>query len=101
MGHFTPWHLGSVNIVLRSIGAESAGRLPRSTALSSSSQMKEARRQLAREGFTVTKTRGGHWRFEHPDMDGPVFAADTPSDLRGLKNLRATLRRKMRTASVH
>ncbi len=65
--------------------------------MSASSQMKEARRRLGRCGFSMTKTRGGHWRFEHPDMDGPVFAPDTPSDHRGIKNLRAMLRRKMRS----
>ena len=63
--------------------------------------MKEARRQLARQGFTATKTRGGHWRFEHPDMEGPVFAPDTPSDHRGMKNLFAMLRRKMRSTVCH
>jgi predicted RNA binding protein YcfA (HicA-like mRNA interferase family) len=66
-----------------------------------SNQMKEARRQLERAGFIATKTRGGHWRFEHPNMDGPVFAPDTPSDHRGLKNLHATLRRKMRLSNTH
>jgi predicted RNA binding protein YcfA (HicA-like mRNA interferase family) len=65
------------------------------------SQMKETRRLLERQGFTATKTRGGHWRFEHPRMDGPVFAPDTPSDHRGLKNLFATLRRKMRSSIIH
>lgn len=69
--------------------------------MSASNQMKEVRRDLARQGFTATKTRRGHWRFEHPDMDGPVFAPDTPSDHRGLKNLYAMLRRKMRTVTVH
>lgn len=67
--------------------------------MTSSSRMKEIRRALAREGFTATKTRGGHWRFEHPQMDGPVFAPDTPSDGRGVKNLRAMLRRKLRAAN--
>jgi predicted RNA binding protein YcfA (HicA-like mRNA interferase family) len=52
----------------------------------SNSEMRESRRRLKRLGFTATKTRGGHWRFEHPDMDGPVFAPDTPSDSRGIKN---------------
>jgi predicted RNA binding protein YcfA (HicA-like mRNA interferase family) len=59
--------------------------------------MKEVRRQLERQGFDVRKTPGGHWRLEHPDMDGPVFAPDTPSDRRGMKNLHAMLRRKMRS----
>jgi predicted RNA binding protein YcfA (HicA-like mRNA interferase family) len=63
--------------------------------MSASGQMKEIRRQIERQGFSATKTRGGHWRFSHPDMVGPVFAPDTPSDHRGIKNLYATLRRKM------
>lgn len=67
--------------------------------MSSSSQMREVRRALARSGFTATKTRGGHWRFEHPRMSGPVFAPDTPSDHRGIKNLMALLRRKIRAAN--
>ncbi|WOJ88421.1 hypothetical protein RZS28_11320 [Methylocapsa polymorpha] len=69
--------------------------------MSASSQMKEARRQLERQGFVATKTRGGHWRFDHPAMDGPVFAPDTPSDHRGMKNLFATLRRKMQPSVNH
>lgn len=63
--------------------------------------MKEARRELERQGFRATKTRGGHWPFEHRNMDGPVFAPDTPSDHRGLKNFYALLRRKLRTPSLH
>jgi predicted RNA binding protein YcfA (HicA-like mRNA interferase family) len=65
--------------------------------LSASNEMKEIRRQLGRRGFSMTKTHGGHWRFEHPDMDGPVFAPDTPSDHRGVRNLHALLRRKVRS----
>ena len=65
--------------------------------LSASNQMKEARRELERQGFIASKTNGGHWRFDHPHMDGPVFAPSTPSDHRGLKNLQATLRRKMKS----
>lgn len=68
--------------------------------MSASNQMKEARRQLERHGFTATKTRGGHWRFEHPGVGGPVFAPATPSDHRALKNLQALLRRKMRTLAA-
>lgn len=67
--------------------------------MSSSSEMKKVRRALERDGFTAVKTRGGHWRFEHPQMCGPVFAADTPSDHRGIKNLMSELRRKLRPAN--
>ncbi|MDX8457857.1 hypothetical protein [Mesorhizobium humile] len=68
--------------------------------MAASSQMKEARRLLERQGFIANKTRGGHWRIEHPNMDGPVFAPDTPSDHRGMKNLFATIRRKMRSSII-
>lgn len=67
--------------------------------MSASSQMKEVRRDLQRRGFSITKTRGGHWRIEHPDMPGPVFAPDTPSDHRGIRNLMAMLRRKLSAAN--
>jgi predicted RNA binding protein YcfA (HicA-like mRNA interferase family) len=73
------------------------GHLLRRIVLSASSHMKEVRRELERQGFVATKTRGGHWRFDHPNMFGPVFAPDTPSDHRAIKNLFATLRRKMRS----
>ena len=51
-------------------GCLALGRWPRSMLLSASSQMKEARRRLERQGFIVTKTHGGHWRFSHSEMDG-------------------------------
>jgi predicted RNA binding protein YcfA (HicA-like mRNA interferase family) len=66
----------------------------------SKNEMKGSRRQLTRLGFSATRTRGGHWRFEHPDMDGPVFAPDTPSDRRGIKNFYAMMLRKMRPAAA-
>ena len=86
-----------VNHVLRSRWSRAAWPPTNGAVqMSASQQMKEARRDLERQGFTATKTRGGHWRFEHSDMDGPVFAADTPSDYRAIKNLYAMLRRKTR-----
>jgi predicted RNA binding protein YcfA (HicA-like mRNA interferase family) len=92
----SPWHLGSSTTCCGRGGCVPSGRRPRRTILSATTQMKETRRELERQGFTATKTRGGHWRFEHPDMDGPVYAPDTPSDHRAIKNLQAMLRRKMR-----
>ncbi len=85
------------NRLLRSRTQCAVDRLLRRMNLSASSHMKEVRRELQRQGFVATKTRGGHWRFEHPNMYGPVFAPDTPSDHRAIKNLFATLRRKMRS----
>ena len=67
--------------------------------MSNNSEMRESRRQLRRLGFTATKTRGGHWRFEHPAMEGPVFAPDTPSDRRGIKNFYAMMQRKMKPST--
>ena len=64
--------------------------------MSRSNALKALRRKLQRAGFSVTKTRGGHWRFEHPNMLGPVFGSDTPSDNRSIKNLLAEIRRRMR-----
>jgi len=60
-----------------------------------SSQMKAFLRQLESQGFSASKTRGGHWRLQHPNLNGPVFAPDTPSDHRSIKNTQAILRRKM------
>lgn len=88
-----------VNHVLRSGKLCAVDRQPRSIRMSLSSEMKKVRRALEREGFTAIKTRGGHWRFEHPQMCGPVFAPDTPSDHRGIKNLMSLLRRKQRPAN--
>jgi predicted RNA binding protein YcfA (HicA-like mRNA interferase family) len=89
-----PRHL---NRLLRPRSAVRRWPPAKENGMSSSNRMKEARRELERRGFTATKTRGGHWRFEHPDMPGPVFAPDAPSDRRGIKNLHALLRRKMRS----
>lgn len=63
------------------------------------SHIEDVRRALLRDGFTASKTNGGHWRFEHPNMVGPVFAPSTPSDHRAVKNMMALIRRKMRATS--
>jgi predicted RNA binding protein YcfA (HicA-like mRNA interferase family) len=56
-------------------------------------------RDLEREGFTATRTSGGHLRFQHPAISGCVFGPSTPSDQRGVKNLLAMLKRKLRAAN--
>jgi predicted RNA binding protein YcfA (HicA-like mRNA interferase family) len=67
--------------------------------MSGSSKMKELLRALEREGFSASRTKGGHVRVIHPAMDGCVFGPSTPSDHRGVKNLLATLKRKLRAAN--
>ncbi len=64
--------------------------------MSASTEMKKVRRRLERLGFIATKTRSGHWKFGHPNMEGVVFAAGTPSDHRAIKNFLAELQRKTR-----
>lgn len=53
-------------------------------------------RSLRKQGFTVVQTRGGHLEVFAPgsDLDGRADAtfAGTPSDHRGLDNMRAVLR---------
>lgn len=51
--------------------------------------------KAAREqGWRVERTRSGHWRFVPQDPSKPiVHAAGTPSDVRGIRNLLADLRR--------
>jgi len=64
--------------------------------MSSNTRMAEVCRRLEREGFTISRTGGGHLRFQHPEMNGPVFAPSTPSDQRSIANLYALVRRKIR-----
>ena len=44
-------------------------------------------------GWSVTYTGAGHYRWVPPNGKGLVFSQSTPGDRRGLKNLRAALRR--------
>ena len=56
-------------------------------------------RELERDGFPATRTAGGHLRVRHPLISGCVFGPSTPSDRRGIKNLVATLKRRLRSAN--
>lgn len=67
--------------------------------MSAHSMMTKLLRELERDGFTAKRTSGRHLRFEHPAISGCVFGPSTPSDHRGVKNLLATLRRKLRAAN--
>jgi hypothetical protein len=62
----------------------------------SRNEMTKARRRFRRDGFVVTQTKRGHWRFQHPRMRGSVFAASTPSCPFAVKNLQADIKRKMK-----
>jgi len=67
--------------------------------MSAHTTMTKLTRDLERDGFTITRTAGGHLRFSHPAIAGCVFGPSTPSDRRGVRNLLATLRRKLRAAN--
>jgi predicted RNA binding protein YcfA (HicA-like mRNA interferase family) len=68
-------------------------------SMSAHSDMTKLVRALEREGFIVTRTRKGHFRFQHPTVGGCVIGPGTPSDHRGVKNLLAHLKRKLRAAN--
>jgi hypothetical protein len=53
-------------------------------------------RELRSEGFTVEITGNCHLKITHPNMDGPVFSGSSPSCQRANKNLKATIKRKMK-----
>ena len=44
-------------------------------------------------GWTVTKTRAGHFRFQAPDGVGLYFAPSTPSEYNSVKNTVSDLRK--------
>lgn len=67
--------------------------------MSAHTTMTKLLRDLERDGFRATRTAGGHLRFSHPAISGCVFGPSTPSDHRGVKNLLATLKRKLRVAN--
>lgn len=47
------------------------------------------------QGWTVTRTSKGHWRFVPPAKEGQVVVSSgTPSDHREVLNTRARLRRQ-------
>jgi predicted RNA binding protein YcfA (HicA-like mRNA interferase family) len=58
--------------------------------------LRQVVRQYAKHGFRVSRTKGGHLRFEGPNGE-LVFGASTPSDYRSLKNLKAQLDRVIRS----
>lgn len=63
----------------------------------SSKPMTRLRRQLRRWGFDAKKTRGGHWRFEHPDLIVFVCGLGKPMDGRAIRDLPAEIRRKLKS----
>lgn len=54
-------------------------------------------RQYAREGWSATKTGGGHIKMTHPDARNPVFIASTPSESRSFLNAEAEMRRALQS----
>lgn len=55
--------------------------------------MKQLCAVAEKQGFRVSHTRKGHVRFLPPNGGRIVIGASTPSDVRSMKNLRASLQR--------
>lgn len=56
-------------------------------------EMNDLRRRAERQGWTIELRRSGHLKWV-PPAGGPfVFSPSTPSDVRGIRNTRAELRR--------
>ncbi|WP_124313878.1 type II toxin-antitoxin system HicA family toxin [Pseudomonas chlororaphis] len=51
-----------------------------------------------REGWTVSRTPGGHMRFVKPGLP-PIYTSSTVSDHRGGRNAQAMLKRAQRQAA--
>lgn len=56
-----------------------------------SKELKDLRRTVESQGWTVEKARSNHWKFKGPDGQ-LVVVGNTISDWRGLKNVKAHLR---------
>lgn len=49
--------------------------------------LRETIKDLCGEGWSASKTNGGHIRLNHPQAEKPVFTSSTPSDFRTPQNL--------------
>jgi len=63
-------------------------------------QVIESLRGWMKDGWTATKTNGGHWRLTHPEVDKPIFCPSTPSDWRSMLNTQALIRRSRRSDDI-
>lgn len=54
--------------------------------------LQDVLRKLREQGWTVTLTKGSHWRCAAPG-GGLYFTGSTPSDYRGIKNMKSDLKR--------
>lgn len=54
-------------------------------------------KQAMRAGWSVRRTRGNHWCLMAPNGKAKVYTSSTPSDWRGLPNLRAWINRIARS----
>lgn len=58
----------------------------------SNPDLRDFLRWAGKRGWTATNTNGGHIKYTKPGCP-PVFGARSPSDRRGLKNLRSMIER--------
>lgn len=55
--------------------------------------MRRLVRDAEQQGWTVSETRNGHFKFQAPDGEFTYIAASTPSEYRGNRNMLAALKR--------
>ncbi len=58
-------------------------------------RVRDVTRLARRYGRTLSHTRNGHLRLEHPHLD-PIITPGSPSDWRSIRKLRANLERAHR-----
>lgn len=68
--------------------------------MGASQVMGEVFREARREGWSVEKTKGGHVRLRHPDVEGFIIAPKTTRSHDAPRNALALMRRALRDGRV-
>lgn len=50
-------------------------------------------KQAVEQGFTVERSKSGHWKITNPNTGRMVFIPSTPSDWRAVLNAASTLKK--------
>lgn len=62
--------------------------------MASSKDLKPLLRSAEKQGWTISRTRGDHLKWTHPDGGMPYFSSSTPGDSRAVHNIRKDLMRR-------